>query len=540
MCFERRFKMKVYSRVRPIIMLLVLGMLVIIIPVNQPALAAGPTYVAPDGDDSNSCRSPSDPCETINEAINKAKKGDTVYVAHGTYTPLGDGWLEIDKDITLSGGWDNEFTKQDSKSTIDGGEEGNRIGVGRNVTALIDRFVLQYDSGINNYGDLTLTNSTLKYNTACVGGGVWSGEGTSTTIIDSQIYGNKAEEDGGGIYIFTCCDLNSALTLIRSWVVGNTAAASGGGIYVDEGGSATIENSIIAGNYAEGEDADGGGVNFIGSGPYQIINSNIIGNRSDDSGSAIVGRYAEIEVTNTLIIGNTGNTGIDDPGEDGSVITLNYCVTYDNADDGEEPGVIIRRNNCFHAYPMMKGGSLPSWVGVEHAGEWMFYDYRLLSGSPAIDAGDDTACPRTDLDGVTRPQGAACDIGAYEFFEPGTEVIQVEIDIKPGTDPNSINCSADNEVIPVAILTTWYFDATTVDHTTVTFEGASVIHVDKKTGEPYSHEEDVDKDGDLDLIFHFRLGDTGLTCDSTEGELIGETYDGLPITGTDSIRTIPK
>jgi len=39
----------------------------------------------------------------------------------------------------------------------------------------------------------------------------------------------------------------------------------------------------------------------------------------------------------------------------------------------------------------------------------------LLEGSPAIDAGDDTLCPATDQREVTRPQGAACDIGSYEF-----------------------------------------------------------------------------------------------------------------------------
>ena len=38
-----------------------------------------------------------------------------------------------------------------------------------------------------------------------------------------------------------------------------------------------------------------------------------------------------------------------------------------------------------------------------------------LPGSPAIDAGDDAACPPTDLRSIPRPQGAACDIGAYEF-----------------------------------------------------------------------------------------------------------------------------
>jgi hypothetical protein len=40
--------------------------------------------------------------------------------------------------------------------------------------------------------------------------------------------------------------------------------------------------------------------------------------------------------------------------------------------------------------------------------------HPLLAGSPAIDAGAADVCPGTDQRGVTRPQGAGCDIGAYE------------------------------------------------------------------------------------------------------------------------------
>lgn len=112
------------------------------------------------------------------------------------------------------------------------------------------------------------------------------------------------------------------------------------------------------------------------------------------------------------------------------------------------------------------------------------------------------------------------------------------IDIKPGSDPNSINCNNANEVIAVAILTTDDFDATTVDHTTVTFEGADETHVDKKTGLPRRHEEDVDGDGDTDLVFHFRLGDTGLNCASTDGTLTGETFGGTGVVGTDAVRMV--
>lgn len=112
-------------------------------------------------------------------------------------------------------------------------------------------------------------------------------------------------------------------------------------------------------------------------------------------------------------------------------------------------------------------------------------------------------------------------------------------DIKPGSEPNAINCHNQGTLITVALMTTERFDATTVDHTTVSFEGATEIHINRRTGVPQRHEEDVDGDGDMDLVFHFMLADTTLTCDSTEGTLTGETYDGMQIVGTDSIWVNP-
>jgi hypothetical protein len=117
----------------------------------------------------------------------------------------------------------------------------------------------------------------------------------------------------------------------------------------------------------------------------------------------------------------------------------------------------------------------------------------------------------------------------------------VNIDVKPGSFPNSINCFNTNGIITVAILTTNDFDALTVDHTTVVFESASEVHVDKKTGEPRRHVEDVDGDGDLDLVFHFIMGETDLVS-SCDGEitcgLTGETFDGQIIEGVDVCRMI--
>ena len=139
---------------------------------------------------------------------------------------------------------------------------------------------------------------------------------------------------------------------------------------------------------------------------------------------------------------------------------------------------------------------------------------------------------------VLGPSGGSAGSFLADDFRFETGVRAVLIDIKPGGDPNSINCKNRKTMIPVAILTTPDFDATTVDHTTVDFEGASEAHVDKKSGDPRRHEEDVDDDGDTDLVLHFRLGDTGLTCSSTEGMLTGETLGGEAIEGTDAVRMV--
>jgi beta-glucanase (GH16 family) len=91
-------------------------------------------------------------------------------------------------------------------------------------------------------------------------------------------------------------------------------------------------------------------------------------------------------------------------------------------------------------------------------------------------------------------------------------------------------CNQGNGVVPVQLLSTPDFDATTVDHTTVTLGDAGEAHVDKKTGEPRRHVEDVNGDGLDDLVFHFRFNETGLPCNPQVLPFNGFTFDGQPIT----------
>jgi beta-glucanase (GH16 family) len=85
-------------------------------------------------------------------------------------------------------------------------------------------------------------------------------------------------------------------------------------------------------------------------------------------------------------------------------------------------------------------------------------------------------------------------------------------------------CNQGRGVIPVHVLTTPDFDATTVDHRTVMLGMAHEFHQSRWDDGPMRHEEDVDGDGDIDLVFHFRFKDTGLDCDATDVAVTGWTY----------------
>ncbi len=152
----------------------------------------------------------------------------------------------------------------------------------------------------------------------------------------------------------------------------------------------------------------------------------------------------------------------------------------------------------------------------------MLEDWNGVGGFPNGDPGPGHAY----FDNVSLASTATGDVTGCAI--PPSD-ITVDVDIKPGSDVNPINTRSKG-VIPVAILTTDDFDATTVDASTVEFGpgGASIAH--KK-----AHLEDVDDDGDIDLVMHFRTQDAGISSGDVKVCLTG-VADGTDITGCDVVR----
>jgi len=119
----------------------------------------------------------------------------------------------------------------------------------------------------------------------------------------------------------------------------------------------------------------------------------------------------------------------------------------------------------------------------------------------------------------------------WPFLEKQRMPIQVDIDIKAGSDTNPINLRSKG-VVPVAILTTEDFDATEVDTGTVRFGPGLARPVGYSV-------EDVDYDGDLDMVLRFRTQETGIQAGDTSATLTGVSFIDGAFFGSDAIVTVP-
>jgi len=145
--------------------------------------------------------------------------------------------------------------------------------------------------------------------------------------------------------------------------------------------------------------------------------------------------------------------------------------------------------------------------------------------NPETGACEDLADPSSGTE-------CSCSIGAGECDGTGICIGIVSIDVKPGSDPNSIN-PKNMGLVPVAILGSDTFDVLTVDYANIEFgpSGAMPVHIAL---------EDVNDDGFTDLVLQFVQKETGIAKGDIGACISGDTLGGQPFLGCDAIKTPGK
>ena len=172
-------------------------------------------------------------------------------------------------------------------------------------------------------------------------------------------------------------------------------------------GTLTLRDSTVGGNSAG---FDGGGIfnsgTFSRAGTVTLANSTVSSNTATEGSGGISNRY--IRWRNIASQHHPSRKhGVPDAAETvvATLTSLGHNLVGSTAGCGFTPatGDVVNVNAMLG--PLADNGG-PTFT------------HALLPGSPAIDAGDDEACPDIDQRGVARPRGAACDIGAFEDVPP--------------------------------------------------------------------------------------------------------------------------
>ncbi len=388
---------------------------------------------------------------TVTDTVTATINGVELLNNQAGAAPGNGGALHITgaADVTLNGG----IVMGNSATAEGGGLWNSAVGTltvdGTKITAnsASGNDADQGGGGLfNDGGELNVSNALIRGNradgTAGSGGGILNNKGT-VTVIDSTIAGNLSNRAGGGIEDNAgilvrlhnvrllknstgaapgnggALHITGAGTVevVNSTVAENSAAAEGGGLWNSAVGLLTVSGTTFNNNRATGSaDDNGGGALYNDGGTLTVSNSTVTGNGADnDNGSALLNGAGTSMLVNVTIYANEGNALVNATG----TVNLANSIVAANGTDCVGP---ISTNGS----PNLDGdgscsGTITAdpMVGMLANNGGKSATLALLDGSPAIDAGDNGLCAAApvngvDQRGVSRPQGAACDLGAYE------------------------------------------------------------------------------------------------------------------------------
>ena len=205
---------------------------------------------------------------------------------------------------------------------------------------------------------------------------------------------------------------NGPIRISNTTFSGNTAASQGGALWTGELGTLTIWNSTFFGNTATGLNADdgqGGAIRLGSKGRMSLNNITVANNHAGQFGGAMYGS-GSVSLMNSIIANNTA----DNPWG----MSENCRQTYSGSNNIQTVPLGAQDNRC--AAGVIIGDPKLGPLSDQGAfGQLM----PLLTGSPAIDGGNNSVCPEVDPRGRFRSFDGnndgvqQCDMGAYEYTQ---------------------------------------------------------------------------------------------------------------------------
>jgi hypothetical protein len=310
----------------------------------------------------------------------------------------------------------------------------SRTGIDNNSADAYDGGA-EAGGGIYSEGTLTVTDSDLFVNSAGFGGGIYNlGAMTATNCefaSNHAEWGSFGESggDGGGIYN------GGTATVSNSTLDYNSALGRGGGIYNPHDfslgieGTLTVSNSTLSFNStgdAFSTDRNGGGI--YNGGTLTVISSTLSSNTAFSTGGGLYNPfYGTASLQNTIVAGNTGSSGSMIQDIQGPVSgTSSYNLVGDgtglsgisNGVNYNQIGTSTSRIDPLLAPLDYYGG--PNYLPM----------YALRANSPALDAGDPSLAGTPDERGVVRTGGV--NIGAFQA-SASTFVLTAPASVTAGT-----------------------------------------------------------------------------------------------------------
>ena len=272
-------------------------------------------------------------------------------------------------------------------------------------------------------GEVRIERCTFRENVAWGGGAIQSvmyGSPQALVIADSTFLENRATgANAGAIY-----HQGGALTFTGSLVAGNRAFNQGGGLWLFKPTTAAITNVTFTGNRVEGgvppdDWAVGGGLSIYPSETSSVVLSHltVVRNHAWWTGGGITvnnehaGRVtlrASIVAWNTAYNGgNAWDIGKNCASEPGMMLNGGDVLEFPRRNLGA-----VNDFDCV-ASPLIVD-PLPGPL-ADHGG--LVETVSLLPGSPAVDGALSGCWAAVDARGAARPAGVRCDVGAFEGTE---------------------------------------------------------------------------------------------------------------------------